>query len=350
MTNFITNFKNYFSTDLAIDLGTANTLIYVRGQGVVLNEPSVVAIRQDGGPNGKKVIQQVGLAAKQMLGRTPGNISAIRPMKDGVIADFTVTEQMLKHFIKKVNPARLFSFNPRIVICVPYGSTQVERRAIREAAYGAGASKVELIEEPMAAAIGANLPIEEPTGSMVVDIGGGTTDVGVISLGGIVYSTSVRVGGDKFDEAIINYIRRNYGMLIGEVTAEAIKKEIGSAYPGSEVREMEVKGRNLAEGVPRSFAISSNEILESLADPLNSIVSAVKSALELTLPELGADIAEKGMVLTGGGALLRDIDRLLMEETGLSVIIAEDPLTCVARGSGVALENMDDLVSIFASD
>jgi len=226
----------------------------------------------------------------------------------------------------------------------------VERRAIREAAYGAGASKVELIEEPMAAAIGAHLPIEEPTGSMVVDIGGGTTDVGVISLGGIVYSTSVRVGGDKFDEAIINYIRRNYGMLIGEVTAEAIKNEIGSAYPGSEVREMEVKGRNLAEGVPRSFAISSNEILESLADPLNSIVSAVKSALELTLPELGADIADKGMVLTGGGALLRDIDRLLMEETGLSVIIAEDPLTCVARGAGVALENMDELASIFASD
>ena len=350
MLKFITDFKNYFSNDLAIDLGTANTLIYVRGQGVVLNEPSVVAIRQDGGPNGKKVIQQVGLAAKQMLGRTPGNITAIRPMKDGVIADFTVTEQMLKHFIKKVNLPRLFSFNPRIVICVPYGSTQVERRAIREAAYGAGASKVELIEEPMAAAIGAHLPIEEPTGSMVVDIGGGTTDVGVISLGGIVYSTSVRVGGDKFDEAIINYIRRNYGMLIGEVTAETIKKEIGSAYPGSEVREMEVKGRNLAEGVPRSFAISSNEILESLADPLNSIVSAVKSALELTLPELGADIADKGMVLTGGGALLRDIDRLLMEETGLSVIIAEDPLTCVARGAGVALENMDELASIFASD
>jgi len=350
MMKFIRDFKNYFSSDLAIDLGTANTLIYVRGQGVVLNEPSVVAIRQDGGPNGKKVIQQVGLAAKQMLGRTPGNITAIRPMKDGVIADFTVTEQMLKHFIKKVNLPRLFSFNPRIVICVPYSSTQVERRAIREAAYGAGASKVELIEEPMAAAIGANLPIEEPTGSMVVDIGGGTTDVGVISLGGIVYSTSVRVGGDKFDEAIINYIRRNYGMLIGEVTAETIKKEIGSAYPGSEVREIEVKGRNLAEGVPRSFAISSNEILESLADPLNSIVSAVKSALELTLPELGADIADKGMVLTGGGALLRDMDRLLMEETGLSVIVAEDPLTCVARGSGVALENMDELASIFASD
>tara|TARA_B100000676_G_scaffold311991_1_gene384202 strand:+ start:3710 stop:4762 length:1053 start_codon:yes stop_codon:yes gene_type:complete len=350
MTNLITNFRNYFSNDLAIDLGTANTLIYVRGHGVVLNEPSVVAIRQDGGPNGKKVIQQVGLAAKQMLGRTPGNITAIRPMKDGVIADFTVTEQMLKHFIRKVNPARLFSFNPRIVICVPYGSTQVERRAIREAAYGAGASKVELIEEPMAAAIGANLPIEDPTGSMVVDIGGGTTDVGVISLGGIVYSNSVRVGGDKFDEAIINYIRRNYGMLIGEVTAELIKKEIGSAYPGSEVRELEVKGRNLAEGIPRSFTVSSNEILESLADPLNSIVSAVKSALELTLPELGADIAENGLILTGGGALLHDIDRLLMEETGLSVIIAEDPLTCVARGSGIALENLDQLVSIFASD
>ncbi|TDI79552.1 MAG: rod shape-determining protein [Betaproteobacteria bacterium] len=350
MLKFLNDFRDYFSSDLAIDLGTANTLIYVRGQGVVLNEPSVVAIRQEGGPNGKKVIQQVGLAAKQMLGRTPQNITAIRPMKDGVIADFTVTEQMLKHFIRKVNLPRLFSFSPRIVICVPYGSTQVERRAIREAAYGAGASTVELIEEPMAAAIGANLPIEEPTGSMVVDIGGGSTDVGVISLGGIVYSTSVRVGGDKFDEAIINYIRRNYGMLIGEVTAETIKKEIGSAYPGSEVREMEVKGRNLAEGVPRSFAISSNEILESLADPLNSIVSAVKSALELTLPELGADIAEKGMVLTGGGALLRDIDRLLMEETGLSVIIADDPLTCVARGSGVALENMDRLKSIFASD
>jgi rod shape-determining protein MreB len=236
------------------------------------------------------------------------------------------------------------------VICVPYGSTQVERRAIREAAYGAGARKVELIEEPMAAAIGANLPVEEATGSMVVDIGGGTTEVGVISLGGIVYSNSVRVGGDKFDEAIINYIRRNYGMLIGEVTAELIKKEIGSAFPGSEVREMEVKGRNLAEGIPRSFTISSNEILEALTDPLNSIVSAVKSALEHTLPELGADIAEKGMVLTGGGALLRDIDRLLMEETGLSVIIAEDPLTCVVRGSGVALENMDQLVGIFASD
>jgi rod shape-determining protein MreB and related proteins len=285
-----------------------------------------------------------------MLGRTPGNISAIRPMKDGVIADFTVTEQMLKHFIRKVHNSRLFKPSPRIIICVPCGSTQVERRAIRESAIGAGASRVYLIEEPMAAAIGADLPVGEPTGSMVVDIGGGTTEVGVIALGGLVYKGSVRVGGDKFDEAIINYIRRNYGMLIGETTAEQIKKEIGSAFPGSEVREKEVKGRNLAEGIPRSFTISSNEILEALTDPLNSIVSAVKSALEQTPPELAADIAEKGMVLTGGGALLRDIDRLLMEETGLPVVIAEDPLTCVVRGSGMALEKMERLASIFTND
>ena len=343
-------FKGYFTSDLAIDLGTANTLIYVRGQGIVLNEPSVVSIRQEGGPNGKRVIQEVGLAAKQMLGRTPGNITAIRPMKDGVIADFTVTEQMLKQFIKKVLDSRLFSPSPRIIICVPCGSTQVERRAIRESALGAGASKVYLIEEPMAAAIGADLPISEATGSMVVDIGGGTTEVGVISLGGMVYAGSVRVGGDKFDEAIVNYIRRNYGMLIGETTAEQIKKTIGSAFPGSEVREMEVKGRNLAEGIPRSFTVSSNEILEALTDPLNSIVSAVKSALERTPPELGADIAERGMVLTGGGALLRDVDRLLMEETGLPVIVADDPLTCVVRGCGRALENMEKLSTIFTSD
>ncbi len=342
--------SSYFNDDLAIDLGTANTLIYVRSKGIVLDEPSVVAIRQEGGPNGKKVIQEVGLAAKQMLGRTPGNITAIRPMKDGVIADFTVTEQMLKHFIKKVHDSRFFKPSPRIIICVPCGSTQVERRAIRESAIGAGASRVYLIEEPMAAAIGADLPVGEATGSMVVDIGGGTTEVGVISLGGLVYKGSVRVGGDKFDEAIINYIRRNYGMLIGETTAEQIKKEIGSAFPGSEVREKEVKGRNLAEGIPRSFTISSNEILEALTDPLNSIVSAVKSALEQTPPELAADIAEKGMVLTGGGALLRDIDRLLMEETGLPVIIAEDPLTCVVRGSGKALEKIDRLVGIFTND
>jgi len=342
--------SSYFNDDLAIDLGTANTLIYVRGKGIVLDEPSVVAIRQEGGPNGKKVIQEVGLAAKQMLGRTPGNITAIRPMKDGVIADFTVTEQMLKHFIRKVHQTRIFKPSPRIIICVPCGSTQVERRAIRESAIGAGASSVYLIEEPMAAAIGADLPVGEATGSMVVDIGGGTTEVGVISLGGLVYKGSVRVGGDKMDEAIINYIRRNYGMLIGETTAEQIKKEIGSAFPGSEVREKEVKGRNLAEGIPRSFTISSNEILEALTEPLNAIVSAVKSALEQTPPELAADIAEKGMVITGGGALLRDIDRLLMEETGLPVIIAEDPLTCVVRGSGKALEKIDRLGSIFTND
>ena len=343
-------YDSYFANDLAIDLGTANTLIWARGKGIVLDEPSVVSIRQEGGPNGKKVIQQVGLAAKQMLGRTPGNITVIRPMKDGVIADFTVTEQMLKQFIRRVHKSNIFTPSPRIVICVPCGSTQVERRAIREAAYAAGARRVELIEEPMAAAIGADLPIEEATGSMVVDIGGGTTEVGVLSLGGAVYSGSVRVGGDKFDEAIINYIRRNYGMLIGETTAENIKKEIGSAFPGSEVRDMEVKGRNLAEGVPRSFTISSNEILEALTDPLNSIVSAVKTALEQTPPELGADIVSKGMVLTGGGALLRDIDRLLMEETGLPVIIADDPLTCVVRGSGKALDRMDKFSSIFAKD
>ncbi|TMH44919.1 MAG: rod shape-determining protein [Betaproteobacteria bacterium] len=325
--------RSYFSNDLAIDLGTANTLIYVRGKGIVLDEPSVVAIRQEAGPNGKKTIQAVGKEAKQMLGKTPGNIIAIRPMKDGVIADFTVTEQMLKQFIKKVHDNKLFSPSPRIIICVPCGSTQVERRAI-----------------PMAAAIGADLPVADATGSMVVDIGGGTTEVGVISLGGMVYSGSVRVGGDKFDEAIINYIRRNYGMLIGETTAELIKKEIGSAFPGSEVREMEVKGRNLAEGIPRSFTISSNEILEALTEPLNQIVSAVKSALEQTPPELGADIAEKGMVLTGGGALLRDLDRLLMEETGLPVIVADDPLTCVVRGSGKALEKMEHFGPIFTND
>jgi rod shape-determining protein MreB and related proteins len=344
------SFRRYFSTDLAIDLGTANTLIYVRGKGIVLDEPSVVAIRHEGGPNGKKTIQAVGTEAKAMLGKVPGNIEAIRPMKDGVIADFTVTEQMLKQFIKKVHDNKLFSPSPRIIICVPCGSTQVERRAIRESAVGAGAGQVYLIEEPMAAAIGADMPVAEATGSMVVDIGGGTTEVGVISLGGMVYAGSVRVGGDKFDEAIINYIRRNYGMLVGEMTAETIKKEIGSAFPGSEVREMEVKGRNLAEGIPRSFTISSNEILEALTEPLNQIVSAVKTALEQTPPELGADIAEKGMVITGGGALLRDLDRLLMEETGLPVIVAEDPLTCVVRGSGRALEKMERFGPIFTNE
>ncbi len=342
--------RSFFSNDLAIDLGTANTLIYVRGKGIVLDEPSVVAISQEGGPHGKRTIRAVGKEAKQMLGKVPGNIEAIRPMKDGVIADFTVTEQMLKQFIKMVHPSSLLAPNPRIIICVPCGSTQVERRAIKESAEAAGASQVFLIEEPMAAAIGAGLPVSEASGSMVVDIGGGTTEVGIISLGGMVYSGSVRVGGDKFDEAIINYIRRNYGMLIGEPTAEHIKKTIGSAFPGSEVKEMEVKGRNLSEGIPRSFTISSNEILEALTDPLNQIVSAVKIALEQTPPELGADIADRGMMLTGGGALLRDLDRLLMEETGLPVVVAEDPLTCVVRGCGMALERMERLGSIFTSE
>jgi rod shape-determining protein MreB len=347
MLRFVSRFR---SQDIAIDLGTANTLIYVRGKGIVLDEPSVVAIRQESGPNGKHVIHAVGLAAKAMLGRTPGSIRAIRPLKDGVISDFTITELMLKHFIRKVLESRIFSPSPRIIICVPSGSTQVERRAIRESAIGAGASKVFLIEEPLAAALGAGLPVGEPTGSMVVDIGGGTTEVGVISLGGLVYQGSVRVGGDRMDEAIINYVRRNYGMLIGEATAEQVKMAIGSAFPGSEVREKEMKGRNLAEGIPRSFSISSNEILEALSEPLNSIVTAVKSALEHTPPELAADIAETGMTLTGGGALLRDIDRLLMEETGLPVSIAEDPLTCVARGCGLALEAMDRSGVHFAAD
>ena len=335
------SFRRYFATDLAIDLGTANTLIVARDKGIVLDEPSVVAIRHEGGPNGKKVIQAVGKEAKAMLGKVPGNIEAIRPMKDGVIADFVITEQMIKQFIKMVHPRSFFTPSPRIIICVPCGSTQVERRAIKDAAEAAGASTVYLIEEPMAAAIGAGLPVSDASGSMVVDIGGGTTEVGVISLGGMVYKGSVRV---------INYIRRNYGMLIGEPTAENIKKTIGSAFPGSEVREMEVRGRNLAEGVPRSFTISSNEVLEALTDPLNNIVSAIKTALEQTPPELGADIAERGMMLTGGGALLRDLNRLLSEETGLPVFVAEDPLTCVVRGCGMALDRMDRTGNLFTSE
>ncbi len=334
--------RGMFSNDLSIDLGTANTLIYVRGKGIVLNEPSVVAIRQREG-GGPKTIAAIGNEAKQMLGRTPGHITAIRPMKDGVIADFTITERMLHDFIKKVHEKnRFLQPSPRVLICVPCGSTQVERRAIRESAIGAGAREVYLIEEPMAAAIGAGLPVSEPTGSMVLDIGGGTTEVGILSLNGIVYSESIRIGGDRFDEAIVNYVRRHYSTLIGEVTAERIKHEIGSAYPGKELREIYVRGRNLAEGIPRSFKLNSNEVLEALQEPLSSIVSTVKKALEKIPPELGSDVAEKGMVLTGGGALLTDIDRLLMEETGLPVIIAEDPLTCVARGGGRALELIEE--------
>jgi rod shape-determining protein MreB and related proteins len=334
------NFRGYFSNDLSIDLGTANTLIYVRGRGIVLNEPSVVAIREE--PNrGGRTVQAVGAEAKMMLGRTPGNITAIRPLKDGVIADFTVTEKMLQHFIKKAHGSRYFRPSPRVLVCVPYGSTQVERRAIRESAEGAGARKVYLVEEPMAAAIGAGMPVGEARGSMVLDIGGGTSEVAVISLNGIVYAASVRIGGDRFDDAIMSYVRRNYGILIGEATAERIKHEIGAAYPGQEVREISIRGRNLSEGVPRSFTLNSNEILEALQEPLQGIVGAVKAALEQTPPELGADVADRGIVLTGGGALLRDLDKLLMEETGLPVIVADDPLTCVALGGGKVLELLD---------
>jgi len=340
--------RGLFSNDLSIDLGTANTLIYIPGQGIVLNEPSVVAIRQDAHTN-EKMVASVGVEAKLMLGRTPGNIEAIRPLKDGVIANFTVTEKMLQHFIHKVHENRFLKPSPRVLVCVPCGSTQVERRAIKESALGAGAREVYLIEEPMAAAIGAGMPVSEASGSMIVDIGGGTTEVGILSLSGIVYAESVRIGGDRFDEAIIAYVRRNYGTLIGDATAERIKKEIGSAFPGNELLELEVRGRNLAEGIPRSFTLNSNEILEAIQEPLSGIVTAVKVALEQTPPELGADIAEKGMVLTGGGALLRDLDKLLSEETGLPVMVAEEPLTCVAKGGGLALEMMDGVGGEFFS-
>ena len=331
--------RGLFSSDVSIDLGTANTLIYVRGKGIVLNEPSVVALTKDA--SGNRIVKAVGTDAKLMLGRTPGNIIAMRPLKDGVIADFHVTEKMLQHFINKVHETKLFRPSPRILVSVPCGSTQVERRAIRESALGAGAREVYLIDEPMAAAMGAGLPVEEARGSMVVDIGGGTTEVAIISLSGVVYAESVRIGGDRFDESIINYVRRNYGSLIGETTAERIKKTIGTAFPSSEVKEMEVRGRNLAEGIPRSFTLNSNEILEAMQEPLSGIVGAVRAALEQAPPELASDIAERGMVLTGGGALMRDLDRLLMEETGLPVVVAEDPLTCVARGGGRALEMMN---------
>ena len=344
---FVNRIRGLFSNDLSIDLGTANTLIYARGKGIVLDEPSVVAVRQDRGPGGPKSIEAYGKEAKGMLGRTPQNITAIRPMRDGVIADFNITEKMLQHFIRSVHESQVLRPSPRVLICVPCGATQVERRAIRESAAGAGARKVYLIEEPMAAAIGAGMPVDEPRGSMVLDIGGGTSEVAVISLNGIVYAASVRVGGDRFDEAIISYVRRNYGILIGEATAEKIKQEIGNAYPGQELLEIEIKGRNLSEGIPRSFSLNSNEILEAQQDPLYGIVSAVKNALEQTPPELGSDIAERGIVLTGGGALLRDLDRLIMEETGLPVIIAEDPLTCVARGGGRVLEMIDEHGSDF---
>ena len=340
----------WYSTDLAIDLGTANTLIYAKSQGVVLNEPSVVAIQHIAGSSGKKNVIAVGREAKSMLGRVPYSIEAIRPMKDGVIADFTITEQMLKHFIRSIHAKSFLRPSPRIIICVPCGSTQVERRAIRESALAAGASEVYLIEEPMAAAIGAGLPVADACGSMVVDIGGGTTEVGIISLGGMVYKGSVRIGGDKFDEAIVNYIRRSYGMLIGDQTAENLKKQIGVAYPSAEYKEMEVTGRNLAQGIPQSFTVSTTEILEALAEPLNGLITAIKIALENTPPELSSDIADRGIVLTGGGALLKDLDKMISEETGIPVILADEPLTCVVRGCGMALERLEGLASIFTGE
>jgi rod shape-determining protein MreB len=340
-------FRGLFSSDIAIDLGTANTLIFVRDRGIVLNEPSVVAIRHEHGARNSRAILAVGQEAKKMLGRTPGSIQAIRPMKDGVIADFTVTGEMLKYFIRKVHENRLLQPSPRIVICVPCGSTQVERRAIREAAMSTGAREVYLIEEPMAAAIGAELPIMEPTGSMVLDIGGGTSEVGVLSLGGTVYSHSLRIAGDKMDESIVNYVRRKYGLLIGEATAENVKKEVGTAWEGSDERKMEIKGRHIADGVPRAQVLTSQEVHAALQECLNGIVQAIKTALEQTPPELGADIAEKGLVVSGGGALLRDIDRMLTEQTGLPIIIADDPLTCVVRGCGRALLEAEQLGDVF---
>ncbi len=335
--------RGYFSSDLSIDLGTANTLIYVRDKGIVLNEPSVVAV-QDEPSRGGKIIVAVGSEAKNMLGRTPGHINAVRPMKDGVIADFTYTEKMLQFFINKVHGNRMLKPSPRVLVCVPFGSTQVERRAIRESAEGAGARNVAIVSEPMAAAVGAGLPVHEARGSMVLDIGGGTSEVAVLSLNGIVYANSARIGGDRFDEAIMNYVRRNYGILIGEATAERIKIEIGSAYPGQQVRELSVKGRNLSEGVPRSFTLNSNEILEALQEPpaehrqrreAGSRTDAARAAVR-TLPNAAS-------CSPAVARCCEDIDKLLTEETGLPVVVADDPLTCVARGGGRILELMDEL-------
>ena len=335
------------SADMAIDLGTANTLVYVKGKGIVLNEPSVVAIEEI---RGKKQVKAVGNEAKRMLGRTPGNISAIRPMSEGVIADFEIAEEMIKYFIRKVHNRRSF-VSPLIIICVPSGATAVERRAIQESADAAGAGKVRLIEEPMAAAIGADLPVTEPTGSMVVDIGGGTTEVAVLSLGGIVYARSVRVGGDKMDAAIVSYIRRTHNLLVGESSAERIKKEIGSACPPAkgEGRSVAIRGRDLMNGVPKEIVITERQIAEGLSDPVSQIVEAVKVALENTAPELAADIVDKGIVLTGGGALLNNLDQVLREATGLPVTVAENPLACVVKGTGQALEELSTFKNVLST-
>jgi len=337
---------NLFSSDMAIDLGTANTLVYVKGKGVILDEPSVVAIATG---SGKRQVLAVGEEAKMMVGRTPGNIQAIRPLRDGVIADFDIAEEMIKHFIRKIHNRHTFA-RPQIIICVPSGSTAVERRAIQESAESAGARRVFLIEESMAAAIGAGLPVTEPTGSMVVDIGGGTTEVAIISLGGIVYARSVRVGGDKMDDAIISYVRRKHNLLIGEASAERIKKEIGSAsMKAQDEKEMKVKGRDLINGIPKEVTIKTKDVAESLSEPVATIVEAIKTALENTPPELSSDIVDKGIMLTGGGALLKDLDQVLRNETNLPVSIAEDPLSCVVLGTGYTLEHMSTLKDVLIS-
>ena len=341
---FLDPILGWFSNDLAIDLGTANTLVYVKGKGIVLSEPSVVAVRKNDRDHRTRVLA-VGRDAKMMLGRTPGNIVAIRPMKDGVIADFEITEAMLRHFIRKVHNRRSL-IRPRIIICVPSGITPVEKRAVRESAESAGAREVYLIEEPMAAAIGAGLPITEPICNMVVDIGGGTSEVAVISLAGIVYSKSVRMGGDKMDEAILQYVKRTYNLLIGERTSEIIKTTIGNAYPGSEVESMDVKGRDLVTGIPKIINVNSDEIRQAIQEQIDTIVAAVKGALEQTPPELAADIVDRGIYLTGGGALLKNLDTLLHQETGLPIKIADDPLSTVVMGSGKALDNLNILKEV----
>jgi rod shape-determining protein MreB and related proteins len=332
-----------FSNDLAIDLGTANTLVYVKGEGIVMNEPSVVAVQRD--MRGAKQILAVGTEAKNMLGRTPGSIVAIRPLKDGVIADFEITEAMLRYFMEKAHNRRTM-VKPRVIICVPFGITEVEKRAVKESAESAGAREVFLIEEPMAAAIGAGLPITEPSGSMIVDIGGGTTEVAVISLAGIVFSKSVRVGGDKMDEALVSFMKRKYNLLIGERTAEQIKIAIGTAYPDDDIETMHVKGRDMVAGIPKTIEVSSEEVREAIAEPVNMIVEAVRIALEQTPPELAADIVDKGIVLAGGGALIKNLDILLREETGLPIMIADDPLSAVVLGSGKALDQIDILSNV----
>lgn len=343
MSKILDSLLGVFSTDLAIDLGTANTCVYVKGHGLVLREPSVVAVKRDN--RGNKVVLAVGHDAKRMLGRVPGNIEAIRPMKDGVIADFEVTEAMLRHFISKAHKSNHF-VHPRVMICVPTGVTQVEKRAVKESAQSAGAREVYLIEEPMAAAIGANLPITEPISNMVVDIGGGTTEVAVISLVGIVYSRSVRVGGDKMDEAIMTHVKRKYNLLIGETSAEDIKIKIGSAYPLDPEETLEIKGRDLLDGIPKNITITSEEIRKSIAEQVDSIVQAVRIALEQTPPELAADIVDRGIVLTGGGALLKGLDQLLRDQTNLPITVVDDPLSTVVMGTGKALDNINILKNV----